>query len=90
MIPPLDPYAYLGSTSRAGEPETTVEAVRATVEAEEWPLAFPATIAARLHDAIDVRSGERINIEEWIAVAKQIGAVTIGALQVLTASASAN
>ena len=59
------------------EPEIIVEAVRATVEAEEWPLPFPATIAARLHDAIDVRPGERITIEEWIAVAKQIGAVTI-------------
>jgi hypothetical protein len=54
-------------------PEIIAEAVRARVEAEERPLAFPATIAARLHDAIGVRLGERIAMEEWIAVAKQIG-----------------
>jgi hypothetical protein len=59
------------------EPETIIEPVGAPIEADAWPIAFPATIAARLHAAMRGRPCERISVEEWIAVAREIGSVMI-------------
>jgi hypothetical protein len=60
------------------KPETIIEPVCAPTRADEGPIAFPATIAARLNAAIRVRrAGERISAEEWIAVAREIGSVMI-------------
>jgi hypothetical protein len=60
------------------EPETMMEAVSVSAEADGPQIASPATIADRLHAAMAARPAkDRISIEDWIVAARAIGPVVI-------------